>query len=85
MATTKNEFMELVGEENIGFTCHMFLDGVEYALGAISPKPVPIKALSKAVNAMMATMCGKKLITEDEWRGAHLNHDELYMISLDKD
>jgi len=86
MTVTRNEFMEMVGSENIGFMSHMFLDGVEYALGAISSKEKPTThAMLKASNAIMATMFSKGLITEDKWGDTDRKLKNIYTISLDKD
>ena len=71
MSISKNEFMEFVGTEDVGFICHMFLDGAEYAIGAISPKDDPLKAMIKSSHAMMGTMCGKGMnfvrMTQEEY------------------
>jgi len=85
VSISADKFMELVGTEDIGFVCHMFFDGVEYALGAISPKDSPLKAMIKSSRAMMATMCDKGLITEDEWRDTLGNPENIHAITFDKD
>lgn len=59
---TKEQFVELVGKDRIGFILHMFCDGEEWAIGTSSLKKEPGDALLGTIRAMMCTMNGKGYI-----------------------
>lgn len=68
MGITKEQFVELVGKDNIGFILHMFCDGEEWAIGTTSPKKKPEDALYRTIRAMVCTMHGKEMINLEEWK-----------------
>lgn len=82
MGITKEQFVELVDKDSIGFILHMFCDTEEWALGTTSPKKKPEEALYRAIRAMMATMTGRKIINEKKWRKMD---NEIWEIICQKD
>lgn len=68
MGISKEQFVELIDKDGIGFILHMFCDGEEWAIGSASLKKEPEKALYRTIRSMMATMCGRGMIDEKQWR-----------------